>query len=144
MIGSRGLFVPECRYIAPDLCAAAELIRDGRFMTGSENVRHLINIQSDAKLKPNRDLGARVFPRLKLFACYYSRHLLTQVIVCCVFVCCWDCKSFWFKCAQWWAYTPEIKMYSRYLLVFQRNSELCNCQESTLHWQSVFISKPCK
>ena len=52
-----------------------DLIRDDRFLTGSENVRHPINNQSDAKLKPSRDLVARVFPRFKLFACDYSWHL---------------------------------------------------------------------
>ena len=130
-----------------------ELIRDGhsfvflRFMTGSGNFRHPINNQSDAKLKPSRDLVARVFPRFKLFACYYSGHLMTQyfhIKFCCVFVGCWDCKSFWFECALWWAFTSEIKMYSRYLLIFHRNSELCSCQEGILYWQTVFISKPCK
>ena len=32
------------------LCPSVELIRDGRFMTGSENVLHSIKNQSDAKL----------------------------------------------------------------------------------------------
>ena len=69
-----------------------EVIRNGhsfcffRYMTGSENVRHPINDQSDTKLKPSRNLVARVFPRFKLFACYYSGHLSTLVIFCCVFV----------------------------------------------------------
>ena len=111
-------------------------------MTGSGNFGHPTNYQSDAKRKPSRDLVARVFPRFKLFACYYSGHLLTQVIFCCVFVGCWDCKSFWFKCALWWASKPEIKMYSQYLLVIHRNSELWSGQESIIYWQSIFISKP--
>ena len=76
------------------LYLSVELIRVGhsfvflRFMTGSGNFGHPTNYQSDAKRKPSRDLVARVFPRFKLFVCYYSGHLLTRVIFCCVFVGC--------------------------------------------------------
>ena len=79
---------------------------------------------NNQKLKPNRDLVARVLPCLKLFACYYFGYLLTLVIFRCIFVGCWDCKSFWFECALWWAFTSEIKMYVRYLLFFRRVQNL--------------------
>ena len=71
------------------LYLSVQWIRDGhsfvflRFMTGLGNFGHPTNYQSDAELKPSRDLVARVFPRFKLFACYYSGHLLTRVIFCC-------------------------------------------------------------
>ena len=42
------------------LYLSVELMQDGRFMTGSDNVRHPVNNQSDEKLKPSRDLVARV------------------------------------------------------------------------------------
>ena len=41
-----------------------------RSVIGPENSRHSLN-QSDAKLKTNRDLVARVFPRFWRFGCFY-------------------------------------------------------------------------
>ena len=66
------------------LYLSVQWIRDGhsfvflRFMTGLGNFGLPINYQSDAELKPSRDLVARVFPRFKLFACYYSGHLFSS------------------------------------------------------------------
>ena len=42
---------------------------------GLENSRHPLN-QSDTKLKPNRDLVTRVFPRLRPFKSVYFEFLL--------------------------------------------------------------------